>query len=87
MYNILDTALENKDNSHFKMIFAVKNERTIPFHSELEEFDDKYDNFDIKYIAEDPEGPHTWYYFAGHINKTVLERSIPPPGPNTMILT
>lgn len=72
-------------------LFYVQCEFPITFiHSDilcrdaLEETDKKNESFHLWYTIDRPQGK--WAYSTGFINKEMISKHMPPPGPETLIL-
>ncbi|KAH9397244.1 PREDICTED: NADH-cytochrome b5 reductase 3-like [Rhagoletis zephyria] len=77
---------DENDGTQIWLLYANQTEADILLRKELEEVKEKHsERFQLWYTLDRPptEG---WNYSSGFINAEMVEKHLPPPGPDTLIL-
>lgn len=88
VYSVIQAALKNKDKTESSLIFGNRTVEDILMKEELEQLAENYkDNFKL-YLTVDvqPEESANWKQGVGFISKEMIEKQMPPPGEQTIIL-
>merc|ERR1711920_961802 len=76
---------DEMDNTKCSLLFANQEEGDILLRSELDAAAaDNGDNFTVWYTLDRPG--KGWKYSTGFVTKDMIEKHLPPPGPDTLIL-
>lgn len=76
---------DHADPVKLSLIYANKTESDILLRDELEELENEYsDRISIWYTLDLP--PPSWRFSSGFITKDMIEKHLPPPGPETLVL-
>ena len=85
LYQILLAAAINKDSVNYSMIFGNRSTADILLKNELDELQQNPNfNFKLQYIIDKEE--ENWSGLVGYINKENIEKYIPPPSDDTLVL-
>jgi cytochrome-b5 reductase len=86
MFQIIRRICEDpRDDTKTTLLYANKTEGDILLKKELDEFSQKYDQFNVQYILSSP--PKKWQGGKGRISKEMIEEHLPAPaGMDTKVL-
>jgi cytochrome-b5 reductase len=85
MLQVAEAILENdQDKTKISLVFANVTEGDIILKKELDAYKRKYpDQFDVYYVLDKPG--FFWKGEKGYVTKDMLQRHMPPPGPDNMV--
>lgn len=87
IFQIIQAALLNNDSIHMTLLFGNRSENDILLKKELDEFAAKYpDKFTLHYIIDKAIDPQTWTGDVGYVSKQLIQKYMPAPAPDTLML-
>lgn len=82
---IIRAVLKNpEDNTKISLIYANVNESDIILREELDELAQKYDNFKVHYVLNNP--PENWQFGTGFVTTDIIKQHCPAPAKDIKIL-
>lgn len=85
MYQIIKAILTNPDDkTKITLLYGSQNEADILLRSELDEFAEKFDNFNVVHFLDNV--PENWNGRSGYINKEALVEFFPKPADDVQLL-
>jgi cytochrome-b5 reductase len=76
-----------KDTSQLSLIYANKTEDDILLKDMLDDLAVRYPTrFHLHYTLDNPASPNTWKGSKGFVTEDMIEKHLPPPSPDTVIL-
>ncbi|EMR10585.1 hypothetical protein PNEG_01290 [Pneumocystis murina B123] len=85
MLQIIRAILKNpEDKTKISLIFANVTEADILLKDEFDILANKYSNFRIYYVLNNP--PFNWTGGVGYVTKDIIKEYCPPPGPDMKLL-
>lgn len=86
-FQYIKAVVERKDPLKISIVYGNKTEKDILLKDELDELQRQYpENIKIHYILDKPEDPDNWDSDIGYITREMLEKHLPPPGPETLVI-
>lgn len=88
VYSVIQAALKNADKTQLSLIFGNRTVEDILLKEELEQLAENHkDNFKL-YLTVDvkPDDAAGWKQGVGFITKDMIQKHMPPPGEQTIIL-
>lgn len=85
LYQLLQAANLNKDTCEFVLFFGNTTPKDILLHKELLEIEEKQ-NFKFKLVLMVSKPDEDWKGETGHFNKENIEKYMPGPSDDTLIL-
>ena len=87
-FQLIQEVVRYKDSVHVSLLFGNKTENDILLKDELDELERQYpDHISIHYIIDKPDDPENWKHDTGYVTKELLDRYMPPPSDDSVILT
>lgn len=87
-FQVIQAALKNEDGTKLSLIFGNRTIDDILVKEELIAFETNYkDSFSL-YLTVDiaPDPSANWKYGTGFVTKDMIDKNLPKPGPDTVIL-
>ena len=87
-YQVIQASLKNNDGCKSSLVFGNRTTDDILLKTELMEFAENYKDAFNLYLTVDiqPEASENWQQGVGFITKEMLQKQLPAPGPDTLIL-